>query len=518
MSKKNKGLTALFIFGCFAVVVVAVMVRLVSLKASEPGDKIMQGVKIGSVDVGGMTKDDAREAVDAYTTSLTTRKLTVVVDKKNVETTLDELGYSCKENDFIEKAYQVGKDVSIWKRFWGGSVSEASDVEYKLEFAVDEEKVRQFVEDKCKKYDVKMKNSKLKLKNGKFIATKSRTGRKVNEEETVTVIIDAVEKNITDREITVEAVVEKTEPKYTTKMVKKCKSLLGTYTTSYASSTAARANNVQTAANYINGTVIYPGKTFSTIKTIKDRTVENGYQSAAEYSSGKVIDGIGGGVCQVSTTLYNAVINAELEIVERSPHSMVVSYVDVSRDAAISGDYKDLKFKNNTDAPIYIGAIASGGQLTFRIYGEETREKNRTIKFESEILETIQPGADVITEDPTMPASYREVTQAAHVGYKAKLWKVIYIDGKETERVEVNSSSYNAEPQYVTVGKQSQSPEPSASQKPDASKEPKSTKKPKKTKEPKVTKTPKPTKQPATKTPASDATDNGGSDANDFAE
>ena len=83
-------------------------------------------------------------------------------------------------------------------------------------------------------------------------------------------------------------------------------------------------------------------------------------------------------------------INAELEIVERSPHSMVVAYVDVSRDAAIAGDYKDFKFKNNTDVPVYIAATADGSTLSFRIYGEETRPENRKISFESETLETIQ--------------------------------------------------------------------------------------------------------------------------------
>lgn len=208
---------------------------------------------------------------------------------------------------------------------------------------------------------------------------------------------------------------------------------------------------------------------------IKERTEANGYKSASEYSSGKVVDGVGGGVCQVSTTLYNAVINAELEVVERSPHSMVVSYVDVSRDAAIAGDYKDFKFKNNTNAPVYIAASAEGGVLSFRIYGEETRESGREISFESEILETIQPGDDEETVDETKPASYREVTQSAHVGYKAKLWKIIKVNGKQTDKVQLNSSSYAAEPRHVTVGAGAAgSPKPSASADPKATKDPKS--------------------------------------------
>jgi hypothetical protein len=157
------------------------------------------------------------------------------------------------------------------------------------------------------------------------------------------------------------------------------------------------------------------------------------------------------------------VINAELEVVERAPHSMVVSYVPVSRDAAISGDYKDFKFKNNLDYPIYIMASASGGVLTFQIYGHETRDPGRTISFESEITETIEPGEEVVTEDPSLPAGYRSVTQSAHVGYRAKLWKIVTVDGVEQERIQLNTSSYNASPQYVTVGKQAATPTPAPS-------------------------------------------------------
>ena len=156
----------------------------------------------------------------------------------------------------------------------------------------------------------------------------------------------------------------------------------------------------------------------------------------------------------MSTTLYNAVINAELQVVERSPHSMVVHYVSVSRDAAISGNYKDLKFKNNTKSPIYIYASASGGILSFKIYGEDTRSKNRRIEFESEIVEEKQPEGEVVTVDATKPSGYREITQSAHTGYNARLWKVIYINDVKKKRVLVNTSSYNAEPQHVTVGKQ----------------------------------------------------------------
>ncbi len=504
MTKKNKKLSALFILGCLGIIVVVGAVVFVATGGMKDSNEMLSGVKIGGIEVGGLTEEEAEGKVNEYLDKLQNRQVTINIGEEQLQTTASLLGYSCDAKDTVERAYKLGKSGNFLSRFTAIGKIENKDKEFPLESAVDETILRSFLEENCTKYDVKAKNSKLKLVNGKFKATKSRTGMELQLEDTMTVIKSALLKDTSGENMDVTAVVKVTKAKYTKEQVEKCKDLLGSYSTSYSTSTAARATNVRVAANYINGSIIYPGKTFSVVKTIKDRTIENGYQSAAEYSSGKVVDGIGGGVCQVSTTLYNAVINAELEIVERSPHSMVVAYVDVSRDAAIAGDYKDFKFKNNTDVPVYIAATADGSTLSFRIYGEETRPSNRKIKFESETLETIQPGEPKIEEDPTKPASYRVVTQSAHVGYKARLWKIIYIDDKETDRVQINSSVYSAEPEHITVGKQATTPtpSPSASAEPKNSAKPKVSKKPKATKKPQVTKAPQATKKPqATKEP-----------------
>ena len=121
-------------------------------------------------------------------------------------------------------------------------------------------------------------------------------------------------------------------------------------------------------------------------------TKENGFAEAGAYQNGKVIQSMGGGICQVSSTLYNAVILAELGVEQRQPHSMLVDYVQPSMDAAIAGDYKDMKLKNTTETPIYIEGYVSGGYVTFTIYGKETRPENRTIKFVSETLSTKDGG------------------------------------------------------------------------------------------------------------------------------
>ena len=471
--KRNKALTAVFVAGCIAVVAIAGIVTLFAKDNFGNKTQICDGVSIGSIDVGGLTKEQAHKKVETYITDRQQQRLVVSVQDNRVEATAQDAGLTIPEKDYAGEALQIGKKGNLWEKFQEIRKAEKGEKDIALEPEIDEDTLKSFIETKCSVYDIKAKDSRLKFKNGALKATKSKEGQEVQIDNTLDVVKKALlDKKAAEKDtIEVKADVEVTQPKFTQEEASQCTDLLGKYSTTYATYQVERSSNVATAAGRINGTVLEPGETFSTIKVIKDRTEANGYKAAPEYSSGKVVSGIGGGVCQVSTTLYNAVLNAELKVVERSPHSMVVAYVPVSRDAAISGDYKDFKFKNNTDYPIYIMGSASGGILSFRVYGHETREAGREISFESDITDTIEPGEEVVTEDPTLPASYRSVTQSAHVGYKAKLWKIIKVNGVQTDKVQINTSAYNASPQYVTVGKQPATPAPGSAS-PEASASP----------------------------------------------
>ncbi len=423
---------------------------------SKPDENIMcEGVFINAVDVSGMTMEEAKEAVDVYIETLQNKTVTVKIDDQTVSAALKELGYSWNEEESLTTAMSLGKDDNFMKRYKATKELEKNGVVVELEVVSDEAKLRSFIETECTKFDVEPENANLSRENGVFVITEQKTGRKLSVEDT----LDAVKEYLSaadfsaENEMVIEAVVADAHPEYTTEMVSLCKDLLGTFSTSYASSSASRANNLANGAKLLNGSVVWPGETFSAGQNLNPITAENGYSMASAYENGQVVDSIGGGVCQVSTTLYNAVLLSELEIVERSNHSMIVSYVKPSMDAAIAGTYKDLKFKNNTDAPIYIEAITAGRTITFNIYGHETRDTvNRSIKYEAEVLEVIEPGTEKITEDPTQPPGYRKVTQSAHKGYKARLWKIVYENGVEVSKEQVNYSSYAASPTYVTVG------------------------------------------------------------------
>ena len=236
--------------------------------------------------------------------------------------------------------------------------------------------------------------------------------------------------------------------------------ILGSYSTSYKTSAAARVANVENGTRLLNGVTLYPGESLSTLELVTPFSVANGYQMAGSYLNGLVVDSLGGGICQVSTTLYNAVLRAELEVSQRSNHSMSVAYVPLSADAAIAESAgKDFCFTNNTDFPIYVEGITTPDRVvTFNIYGVETRSPGRSVDYVSEVLETIQPTTENIIQVANQPLGYTKV-QSAHVGYKARLIKIVYENGVEKSREVVNKSTYKMVPRTVSVGVATDNPE-----------------------------------------------------------
>lgn len=414
--------------------------------------KICNGVFIEDVDVSGKTKEEAEAAVNEYIDSLKGKGVAVTVGENVVYETIGDLGYSADPDEIIEQALNLGKTGNLIKRYKDLKDIEQGNVRLPLDFTYDESKITDIVEKDVSAFNVAPVNASVSLKGGQLIYTDHKVGSKVNVKETTRIISDAL-KNWDRQDIIVEAVVDEELPKYTREIVEQCNTVLGTFTTEYTSSAQGRAANLANGARLINNAVLYPGDEFSAYDFLAPFTEANGYYVAGAYLKGKVIDSVGGGACQVTTTLYNAVLLSELEVTERSSHSMSISYVELSRDAAIAGTSKNFKFKNNSDAPILIQASTKDRRITFSIWGHETRDiNNRKVKFDSVVLSETAPPADEITKDPTKPVTYREVTTPAHTGYKAELYKVVYENNVEVSRTRVNKSYYQAAARCITVG------------------------------------------------------------------
>lgn len=484
--------------GCMAIVAAGGSAYV--LAAGDQKQTISEGIYIGALEVGGMTASEASEELKSYIQEKKSEEVTVKIDKNEVTTTLEELGYSCDVNHFVEKAYNYGRTGDIIKRYKDMQDVKHEKVVIELAFDLDTQKVENFVEEECTAYDVEAQDAKLMRKNGRFEIKEATDGRVILVDETVDKIEKTIASQWVEGGITIDAIMNDTTPKYDSSTLDECQDVLGSYSTSFASSDNARSQNLVNAASLLNGYTLYPGEQFSVADHLVPFTEENGYQVSKAYSNGQVVDSVGGGVCQAATTLYNALLKAELQVDERYNHSMIVGYVKPSMDAAISEGYKDLKFTNNTESPIYLEAYTANRSIYFTIYGKETRAANRTVEYESETIETIEPGEDKVTVDPSLPEDYFAVTQSAHVGYKARLWKIVYENGKQVSKEQINSSYYAAEPRYVTKGGSGSEQEEKTTDKPENTKEAKATKEPKKTvtKEPKATKAPEPV---ATKAP-----------------
>ena len=231
--------------------------------------------------------------------------------------------------------------------------------------------------------------------------------------------------------------------------------LRGSYTTSFSGSTSNRKYNIRFGADKINGTILKPGDVFSANDTLGTRTRKNGWKNAGAYEGGEVVEQPGGGVCQLSSTLYNAALYADLEIVERRNHSMPVHYVDRGRDATINsvGNKIDFKFKNNTSSDIIIIAYTEGNNLHMEIYGVpfETDEydeiKIRTKQTSSTSIKT------EYEYDDTKPTSYEEVLSKGSKGYTVRTFKDYYKNGVRVKTEELLPiSTYKMFPKKVRVG------------------------------------------------------------------
>lgn len=413
--------------------------------------EVLGGISVEGVDISGLTYKDALDIVTEKV-SAKRRGQTVTFKSSYGDTkiTLEECGYTDDAEEIVAKALMTGNSGSLYKRYMDReSIGEGMDL--KLTADIDDASVGQAVSSRLGSRMYEGCTYSLN-ENGDGTVSVSVDGeaKAVDSHESAENIREKLSDDWDGSGITAELVLTDNSSEQQGQLGA-IRDLLGEFSTNYVSA-AGRMKNVEKAAGMISGTVVYPGEMFSTNEKICPITLANGYFTSIVFQGNKSVEGVGGGVCQVSTTLYDAVLRAELEIGERKNHGMMVHYVKPGEDATITEGIDDFTFKNSLNDPIYIQAICAGGILTFRIYGKEYRPANRTLEFESRILETLSPSGETITEDPAKPEGYRAVTSGAKTGYRAELWKHIYIDGELSESVQINSSNYRAVPAEVTVG------------------------------------------------------------------
>ncbi len=437
-----------------AYIAIIVLCLMPKMGVSATAQLALSGVTIGGTDVSGKTSSEINEIVKNQVQDANQATIMVhCVDDSVAEISPQDIGIKWTNQDIAEEVVGVGKRGNVVERYKARKDLMRSGMNYALQYDFNKDLIKAFVEQQSEEYNRDAKNLSLERTEGGFDVVGGQSGVVIDVAAATDYMYNYLVSDWNGRSCEITLPVKEEAPMGSEEQLREVRDIIGTYTTSYKTSGADRSQNVANGCRLVDGTLLYPGEEFSMYNTIKPFSVENGYRMAGSYVNGMVVDSLGGGICQVSTTLYNAVLKAELEVVERNNHSMIVSYVDPSADAAISESAgKDFRFVNNTDCPIYIeGYTTSDKQITFNIYGKETRPSNREVKYVSEVLETIHPDCENIIPSSQFPVGYCTV-QSAHIGYKARLHKIVTVDGAEQSREVVNESNYKMVPRTAVVG------------------------------------------------------------------
>lgn len=226
--------------------------------------------------------------------------------------------------------------------------------------------------------------------------------------------------------------------------------LLAEYQTNFNEQQLNRSQNIKIATTKINGTVVLPGEIFSYNDIVGYRTEAEGFKLAPMYIGGKLVDGIGGGVCQVSSTLYNAVLYANLEVVERKGHQFLPTYINVGRDATVADGYIDFKFKNTRKYPIKIICSAQSGIVKIKIYGKK-QNTECDIRIQTVIKET-KPYETIYEYNNNIKGGERIIAQKGKNGYECKVYKVVSLNGEIISKSLISTDTYNVMNEIIIIG------------------------------------------------------------------
>ncbi len=487
------------------IVAVLLVVFLIFFGYASSYQDILPGVSVNGVDVGGMSVSAATAKIESeFVSTLNDRAIVLTCEGNSKEISFSRLNVNADAVVLAEQAYSYGrtgggfeKTFSMLSSIFGGKKlvgevaydtelydsiiaelagdkeSKVQETEYTVEgntltiikghggrqvdrtkadlmlreaFADPDITELTFVIEEAKPQDVDVDEFYAKLTQPPRDACyKLENGKVIVEKEIPQVIVDKgeIEKVFASDKDECTLTVETVQPQKTADQLSAMlfRDVIGSYSSNFATSSASRASNVELTAQRINDYILMPGDVFSYDKAVGTRTAANGYKSAGVYIGNRVESGIGGGICQTSSTLYSAVLYANLEIVERTSHSLPVVYVPGGMDATIAEGSIDFKFKNNTEYPIKIVATAVNRKLVCEIRGVKVPgqtveiENSRTGSFEPQVTRTTS--ADV-------PAGYKKIVSKGAPGYKVASQRIVKMNGEVVKTERLTNSTYRA--------------------------------------------------------------------------
>lgn len=476
-------------------------------------NNIISGVKIEGIDVSGLTREQAKEKINAVYEEKKQKDIVLKYGEYETTITPQLIDTNYDIDEATKKAISLGRDSNIIINNYNILFAKLGRKNIKVDMTINEEETKSTIENISSNLPGAVVESDYYVEDDKLIITKGNKGIKIDTESLIKKIKDKL-KNINSKQeyieipvinetpekidiekihnevykevqdayltqdpITIHPEVEGvdfdideakallnedkekyeisliiTKPEVTTSQIgaEAFPDLLATYSTKYDASNINRSTNLELACEKINDKVFLPGETFSYNKTLGERTIAAGYKEAKVYENGEVVDGIGGGICQVSSTLYNSVLMANMEVTERRNHQFVTSYTPEGRDATVVYGMTDLKFKNTRKYAIKIKATCSNGIVTVSIYG--IKEDNEcTVSFSTEILSTI-PYTVKYINDSSLAKGTEKVKQVGANGMITETYIIKTLNGTVVSKELLSKDTYSAMQRIILKG------------------------------------------------------------------
>lgn len=412
-------------------------------------DKVFPGVLFKGADLGNMTREEAVQVVKNYTDTLRSTAVTVKFKEGSGTFRFSDVDFQPDISATVEKAWQIGRRGNFLAQWQERKNVAKKRIEVSLEFSFSQNKLKTILNDLTKGLRMMPKDAKIVLTPQDTVEIVSSTkGLGVDINDACSQVRGIIKDGLA-AELEVKMV--ELTPAQTTEELKvlRINGVLAKYTTRFDARKVNRTYNIRVAAAALDGQIIKPGEVFSFNKVVGPRSQEAGYKMAKTILNNEFIDGLGGGVCQVSSTLYNTLLRADVDILQRSSHSLVVTYVPLGQDATVAYGGRDLKFKNTLPCAIVIKSYVAGSTLTFKLLGDTSLVK--TVKVFNSIIKSY-PFKIVYKEDPTLPAGKMKVEQKGAKGYVVTSRVAVYQGDQLVRKKPLTSSYYKPLDQVVLYG------------------------------------------------------------------
>lgn len=391
------------------------------------GVRVIPGVSVHGVDLRGLKRDEFLAVLEQMEKKILSTPILLKYKDKSWSLPLQDVDLRIDAETTADDALRLGREGAPWRRWQERRLVKKNGFELPFRLIINEDKFEQKITALTAGLGSPARDASFRINNRDSIEIiPGQDGLEIDKKTAYRELIDCLVNNKDSPEISLNLVQSK--PHRTTEMVTSMglKGLLASYSTSFDRNNVGRAYNIRVAASALDGLLVSPGQEVSFNEVVGPRSSEAGYKNAKVIINDEFVEGIGGGVCQVSTTLYNSILLSNLEIVDRTNHSLPIPYVPIGRDATVVYGSSDLRFLNNTESYIYIRSFIQGGQLTFKVYGNT--DYKVPVSIRTRTVNVLEPKT-INVQDPNLKKGEQVIKQEGAKGYEVAAERVIMENG-----------------------------------------------------------------------------------------